>query len=989
MWWSALTLSSFVLFFHVAYGYHSGDEGNTEDSSTEVDFNECVVDLGFVLDGSGSVGQDHWQKTIDYVTSFATTLNISQEKAQIGVVTFGNEASLQIQLNATHNVPELTTQLSNLHYLDQNTNTAAGIRVAREQLFTEARGDRSFAANIMIIITDGLPTWEVNNTYPEAMKANDADIKIFTIGVGDYDMQTLYMIAFNHSERSFSVGSYENLHTVMNKVLSSTCKAAAAQEIVPAENDCDYDIAFVLDASWSVGTSNWVIVKEFLISYAEKHLHGDTRIGVVTFGSDASVEVSFRPETDLVTFRNDIENINYWNGATNMAAGLRVARESLFTTEHGARDDFPDRLVLITDGFTNSEYENALYEAGLCRDAGITIFTLDVGAQANDYQMLALAGNEDGRTGEVLSFQELTSAFVGTSAQFELTHCDCPRIDLTLVLDSSGSMGEDKWNLMKMFGTSLVDSFPMDHDATRLALVTYSSEAGAEFTFDRYSSSSEYRSAINALPMHGQRTNIAVALRITRQNVLQSSGDRSNVTNLVVLISDGKANVDVVSIPEEVKRLRELGTPVMVIGVGYDADMVMLRDIASLPETTYFRFYDHLSMLVDDAEDLAHDICTTMNDFTGSFESPRVDITEHPSNILFYLGTGDGSSEDWDLIKEYVASQLETNLIQLASNSGYRFGFYTQDDEIAFGTSLDGLPYRVRSLANPGASSFTETHLDDILDVIDSADSNNNFAIVIITNALPESEANSISAATLLARNDNIPVFLLAGGYRDANLMNTWFMDDIASEPASAFQVNLDTMADIEDIDLFSMIAFQNVPTLDSCDFEDEFFPLCFGEQAEDDDFDWTLKVGDTPSSHTGPDRAFSGAHYLYTEASNPRQAGDVAEYILPFEVEGSGLVDICLTFMYHMRGHHIGALQVMLNHEGRDHIRWQLSGPQTDKSGAEGWKLAAVPMVMTSGDKISIRGVRGDEFSGDIAIDYLNFKTSPCAFSLPNSYDV
>lgn len=65
-----------------------------------------------------------------------------------------------------------------------------------------------------------------------------------------------------------------------------------------------------------------------------------------------------------------------------------------------------------------------------------------------------------------------------------------------------------------------------------------------------------------------------------------------------------------------------------------------------------------------------------------------------------------------------------------------------------------------------------------------------------------------------------------------------------------------------------------------SCDFEnkDGIGTLCDFSQSINDDFDWTLQTGNTPSRHTGPDEAYTGSYYIYVEASSPRMLGEKAE---------------------------------------------------------------------------------------------------------------
>jgi hypothetical protein len=65
------------------------------------------------------------------------------------------------------------------------------------------------------------------------------------------------------------------------------------------------------------------------------------------------------------------------------------------------------------------------------------------------------------------------------------------------------------------------------------------------------------------------------------------------------------------------------------------------------------------------------------------------------------------------------------------------------------------------------------------------------------------------------------------------------------------------------------------------CTFDDTVTKkgnLCGMTQSTDDDFDWTLWSGSTPSSDTGPDSGVGGyGYYIYIEASDPRRLNDKA----------------------------------------------------------------------------------------------------------------
>ena len=57
------------------------------------------MDFAFVLDGSKSVGQGNWQRMIAFLKDLAQRLEIGPDATQIGVVTVGDQASLDVKLN--------------------------------------------------------------------------------------------------------------------------------------------------------------------------------------------------------------------------------------------------------------------------------------------------------------------------------------------------------------------------------------------------------------------------------------------------------------------------------------------------------------------------------------------------------------------------------------------------------------------------------------------------------------------------------------------------------------------------------------------------------------------------------------------------------------------------------------------------------------------------------------------------------------------------
>lgn len=158
------------------------------------------------------------------------------------------------------------------------------------------------------------------------------------------------------------------------------------------------------------------------------------------------------------------------------------------------------------------------------------------------------------------------------------------------------------------------------------------------------------------------------------------------------------------------------------------------------------------------------------------------------------------------------------------------------------------------------------------------------------------------------------------------------------------------------------------------CNFETEDGrdTWCNITQEQNDQFDWQIISGQTSSDMTGPDHAFNGHNYIYTEASKPRIYGDKATIRLPrFGRNGQH----CLSWRYFMYGYHINTLKVIVEGDGRYEELWQWQGEQEKRQ----WYSARVTVRLTPWARILFMGSRGLEYSGDIAVDAISLLSGPC----------
>lgn len=141
------------------------------------------------------------------------------------------------------------------------------------------------------------------------------------------------------------------------------------------------------------------------------------------------------------------------------------------------------------------------------------------------------------------------------------------------------------------------------------------------------------------------------------------------------------------------------------------------------------------------------------------------------------------------------------------------------------------------------------------------------------------------------------------------------------------------------------------------------------------DDGDWYVNSGSTPSTNTGPDQDHTTGtgNYVYVEAS----AGDVgypqktAVLLTPY-FDFSTQNNPTMEFWYNMYGATMGNLYVDVYANGQwNNSVYQLEGQQST-SGTD-WKVATINLADFKGGNIQrfrFRGVTGNSFQSDIAID-------------------
>jgi hypothetical protein len=122
---------------------------------------------------------------------------------------------------------------------------------------------------------------------------------------------------------------------------------------------CKLDIAFILDDTTSVSSSEFTDMKSFLKSLVTRMVVSDTavRIGVVTFGDNAETAFALNQYSTSADVIAGIESLSRASGSYGRSyryvdRALEYTLTKFFTKANGDRYDAADYYVVVTHGYS-------------------------------------------------------------------------------------------------------------------------------------------------------------------------------------------------------------------------------------------------------------------------------------------------------------------------------------------------------------------------------------------------------------------------------------------------------------------------------------------------------------------------------------------------------------------------------------------------------------------------------------------------------------
>ena len=176
------------------------------------------------------------------------------------------------------------------------------------------------------------------------------------------------------------------------------------------------------------------------------------------------------------------------------------------------------------------------------------------------------------------------------------------------MIDGSGSIeqsGKGNFNKIKNFLKQVYRGFKIGFDHTHICAIIYSSSRYVKKVFD-LDAHYDYNSldkAIDSMVYPSGGTYTGKALGLASTQCFQPSKDRKDKPNVVIVITDGRANDDIERPADALRQSKSAA--IFAIGVGQNYDRAELEKMAGNPRNVYTADFDNLDAVINEIKQSA------------------------------------------------------------------------------------------------------------------------------------------------------------------------------------------------------------------------------------------------------------------------------------------------------------------------------------------------------------------------------------------------
>ena len=162
------------------------------------------------------------------------------------------------------------------------------------------------------------------------------------------------------------------------------------------------------------------------------------------------------------------------------------------------------------------------------------------------------------------------------------------KLDLVFLFHTSDNIDDEGWERYKLFMNDVVSGANIDSGDVQVGAVVYNYQVAWTFPLNQYRTTSSLARAIDGLPLKTDRyANLGMGMDLVGSMFTDRGGDRPDVPNAVIVITDADANLNNERIAASAQKLKtESQARIYTAGIGLRGSS-QLSSVASARSTVF------------------------------------------------------------------------------------------------------------------------------------------------------------------------------------------------------------------------------------------------------------------------------------------------------------------------------------------------------------------------------------------------------------------
>ncbi|NXH60353.1 COCH protein, partial [Rhabdornis inornatus] len=178
------------------------------------------VNIGFLIDGSSSVGESNFRLVLEFVSNVAKAFEISDIGSKVAAVQFTYDQRTEFSFTDHVTKDKVLSAIRNIRYMSGGTATGDAISFTTRNVFGPVKEGPN--KNFLVVLTDGQSYDDVRGPAAAAQKAG---ITVFSVGVAWAPLDDLKDMASEPREsHTFFTREFTGLEQMVPDIIRGICR---------------------------------------------------------------------------------------------------------------------------------------------------------------------------------------------------------------------------------------------------------------------------------------------------------------------------------------------------------------------------------------------------------------------------------------------------------------------------------------------------------------------------------------------------------------------------------------------------------------------------------------------------------------------------------------------------------------------------------------------------------------------------------------------